>query len=113
MDPSSHEGGAQKRTHAKDVLIEADPFTSFLKTQVVFPEETELMMHEYEQPDHDADEPPKNIVKTTFLVQYPWVFLQDDMYFCKDCSTNTKLLASLINDVFFVNCGVAKNKQPG
>ena len=70
------------------------------------------MMHEYEQPDHDADAPQKKIVKTTFLVQYPWVFLQYDMYFCKDCLTNTKLPASLTNDVFFVNCGVAKNKQP-
>ena len=49
MDPTSHEGGAQKRTHAKNVVNEVDPFTSFLRTKVVFPEETELMIHEYEQ----------------------------------------------------------------
>ena len=98
MDSSSQEGGAQKRTRVKDVVIEAQPFTSFLKTKDVFPEETELMMHEYEQqdtttPDHDADAPSKKIVKSSFQVQYLWIFLQDDMYFCKDCSTNTKLLA--------------------
>ena len=63
MDPTSQEGGAQKRTHAKNVVNEVDPFTSFLRTKVVFPEETELMIHEYEQqvptaPDHDADAPP-------------------------------------------------------
>ena len=59
MDHSSQEGGAQKRTRAKDVVIEAEPFTPFLKTKDVLPEETELKMHEYEQqdtttPDHDA-----------------------------------------------------------
>ena len=96
MYSATRKGEVQKPTHENDESIVAEPFRSFTNSKVVVIEETGSMLHEDEQQDpsalnHDVAAHPNKVLRTSLLVQFPWLILQGDLYFCQHCSINTKL----------------------